>query len=239
MRGLGVLVSAVLLQGSVTAVAAQPVAIDVGHFLARPGAISAYGVTEFEYNHALAAVIAARLAGAGVPVRLIGHRGEMADLRARPRRPRRRGRLLPVHPPRFGEGGIPAAVDLERPRAAYAEGHAPVFRCSCRGSTRGWPKAWPAPAPSARPCAGPACRWRPTMRVLGRCGGTAVGRRGQRGVFLRQPGGAQDATVPAVLLEAGVIVHPDEARELATAGRRDLAAAAVESGLRACGVIAP
>ena len=65
--------------------AAGTVAIDVGHYLERPGAISAYGVTEFEYNHALAAVLAARLASEGVPVRLIGHRGEMADLRARPR----------------------------------------------------------------------------------------------------------------------------------------------------------
>jgi N-acetylmuramoyl-L-alanine amidase len=61
MRALGAVVGAALLQASVTAVAALPVAIDVGHYLARPGAISAYGVTEFEYNHALAAVIAARL----------------------------------------------------------------------------------------------------------------------------------------------------------------------------------
>ena len=51
---------------------AVPVAIDVGHFLARPGATSAYGVPEFEYNQSLAAVIAARLTAAGVPVRLIG-----------------------------------------------------------------------------------------------------------------------------------------------------------------------
>ncbi|MBL8459781.1 MAG: N-acetylmuramoyl-L-alanine amidase, partial [Zoogloea sp.] len=50
--------------------AATVVAIDVGHYLERPGAISAYGVTEFEYNHALAAVLAARLASDGAPVRL-------------------------------------------------------------------------------------------------------------------------------------------------------------------------
>lgn len=42
--------------------ATPPVAIDVGHYLARSGATSAYGVAEFEYNHSLAAVIAARLA---------------------------------------------------------------------------------------------------------------------------------------------------------------------------------
>ncbi|MFP3507703.1 N-acetylmuramoyl-L-alanine amidase, partial [Burkholderia sp. SIMBA_062] len=65
------------------AAAGVPVAVDVGHYLDRPGAISAHGITEFEYNHALAAVLAARLGAAGTPVRLIGHRGEMADLRAR------------------------------------------------------------------------------------------------------------------------------------------------------------
>jgi len=32
-------------------------------------------------------------------------------------------------------------------------------------------------------------------------------------------------------------VHPDEARELATAERRALSAAAVERGLKDCGVI--
>ena len=65
------------------AVAAGPVAVDVGHFLEKPGATSAYGVTEFEYNQNLAAVIATRLEADGVPVRLIGYKGEMADLYAR------------------------------------------------------------------------------------------------------------------------------------------------------------
>ena len=45
-----------------TGARAATVAVDVGHFLAKPGATSAYGVPEFEYNHSLAAVIAARLA---------------------------------------------------------------------------------------------------------------------------------------------------------------------------------
>mgnify|MGYP000376077311 CR=1 FL=1 len=75
----GVVLAALALGAS----GAQPVAIDVGHYLAKPGATSAYGVPEFEYNQSLAAVIAARLEADGVPVRLIGFRGEMEDLYAR------------------------------------------------------------------------------------------------------------------------------------------------------------
>ena len=82
-----------------TTARAATVAVDVGHFLDKPGATSAYGVPEFEYNHSLAAVIAARLAADGVAVRLIGRRGEMADLHARPREAEEGGAdfLLSVH----------------------------------------------------------------------------------------------------------------------------------------------
>ncbi|MBK7849505.1 MAG: N-acetylmuramoyl-L-alanine amidase [Zoogloea sp.] len=196
MRGLGVLVSAVLLQGSVTAVAAQPVAIDVGHYLERPGAISAYGVSEFEYNHALAAVIAARLAGAGVLVRLIGHRGEMADLRARPREAEAAGAglFLSIHHDSVKEG-TPPAMDLEWPQPASRRGLRRFF--AVRVAAQPAPGREPGlrqrhrrgPAPG-RPAGGD-----PSWRVLGRCG-TPVGRRGQRGVFLRQPGGAEDRDHP-------------------------------------------
>jgi N-acetylmuramoyl-L-alanine amidase len=44
------------------------------------------------------------------------------------------------------------------------------------------------------------------------------------------------ATVPAVLLEAGVIVNRDEERDLASAARRALTADAVLQGLQQCGV---
>ena len=48
------------------------------------------------------------------------------------------------------------------------------------------------------------------------------------------------ATIPAVLLEAGVIVNRDEERDLAGSARRALTANAVLQGLQQCGVaIAP
>ena len=59
------------------AVAAN-IAIDVGHYLEKPGVISARGVTEFEYNLRLAREISDALRQAGHKVILIGDDG-MAD----------------------------------------------------------------------------------------------------------------------------------------------------------------
>jgi N-acetylmuramoyl-L-alanine amidase len=53
-----------------------PVAIDVGHDRDHPGAISARGVPEFEFNLALGReVMAALHASVRIPVNVIGHSG--------------------------------------------------------------------------------------------------------------------------------------------------------------------
>ncbi|GGP26690.1 N-acetylmuramoyl-L-alanine amidase family protein [Silvimonas amylolytica] len=69
------------------AVMAKPrpltVAVDVGHYLDAPGATSAYGVTEFTYNSKLADVLTERLLAAGYTVRLIGDDGQSKDLQKR------------------------------------------------------------------------------------------------------------------------------------------------------------
>ncbi|WP_398314059.1 N-acetylmuramoyl-L-alanine amidase [Zoogloea sp.] len=237
MRGLGAVVSAALLQVSVTAVAAVPVAIDVGHYLERPGAISAHGVTEFEYNHALAAVVAARLAGDGVPVRLIGHRGEMADLWARPREAEAAGAgfFLSIHHDsvkeeylqpwtwngralRYAEGfaGFSLFVSRLNPRLDESLACASAIGAALRGA--GLPVATHHGVSSAgveRPWADEAngVYYYDNLVVL------------------------KGATIPAVLLEAGVIVNRDEERALAGAERRALTAAAVAQGLARCGVV--
>ena len=59
------------------------VALDVGHYLDAPGATSAYGVTEFTYNSKLADVLTERLLAAGYTVRLIGDDGLSKDLQKR------------------------------------------------------------------------------------------------------------------------------------------------------------
>ena len=57
---------------------AASIAIDVGHYLERPGVISARGVTEFEYNLQLSREISESLRRAGHKVILIGDDG-LAD----------------------------------------------------------------------------------------------------------------------------------------------------------------
>jgi N-acetylmuramoyl-L-alanine amidase len=62
------------------------IALDIGHYRARPGAISARGITEFTYNHALAELVLAALKAHGFEgAFLIGESGDPLPL---PRRPR-------------------------------------------------------------------------------------------------------------------------------------------------------
>ena len=218
--------------------AAAPVAIDVGHYLERPGATSAYGVPEFEYNHSLAAVIAARLAADGAPVRLIGHRGEMADLRARPRQAEEAGAqfFLSIH-----HDSVKAELlqpwlwqGRERRYSDYAAGFSLfVSRLNPR-------LADSLACASAIGAALRTAGLRPTAHHAELAPG--VGRPWAdeiNGVYYYDNLVVlKSATVPAVLLEAGVIVHPAEAAALAGAGRRALTAEAVVHGLRDCGVLA-
>lgn len=66
-----------------SSVHATVIALDVGHFPARPGAVSATGETEFEFNRALALVLRQTFQDRGFMVKLIGESGDMKDLKAR------------------------------------------------------------------------------------------------------------------------------------------------------------
>jgi len=61
-------------------VQAATVAIDVGHFIEEPGATSARGRPEFEFNRELAAEIEAAARGDGLKTVLIGYDGFMSQL---------------------------------------------------------------------------------------------------------------------------------------------------------------
>jgi N-acetylmuramoyl-L-alanine amidase len=211
-----------------------------GTILERPGAISAYGVSEFEYNHALAAVIAARLAGAGVLVRLIGHRGEMADLRARPREAEAAGAgfFLSIHHDSVKEEHLQPWTWNGR-SLRHAEGFAGFSLFVSRLNPR---------LDESLACAsaiGAALR-RAGLPVATHHG---VSSAGVERPWADEANGVyfydnlvvlKTATIPAVLLEAGVIVNRDEERDLAGSARRALTADAVLQGLQQCGVaIAP
>lgn len=65
------------------AVRAATVAVDVGHFLEEPGATSARGRPEFEFNRELAVEIESAARGSGLKTALIGYDGFMSQLTRR------------------------------------------------------------------------------------------------------------------------------------------------------------
>ncbi|HLB15179.1 MAG TPA: N-acetylmuramoyl-L-alanine amidase [Burkholderiales bacterium] len=73
------------------------VAVDVGHFLAEPGALSARGRPELGFNRALALDLRDALEVQGDRVRLIGAAGDMAVLSSRTAAARGASLLLSVH----------------------------------------------------------------------------------------------------------------------------------------------
>ena len=73
------------------------IAVDVGHTLLAPGATSARGRTEFEFNHELALALRAALNTLGFAVRLINEDGRVASLQARPQAAEGADLLLSLH----------------------------------------------------------------------------------------------------------------------------------------------
>jgi len=74
-----------------------PVAVDVGHFLAEPGALSARGRPELEFNRALALDLRDALEAQGDRVRLIGAAGDLGVLSRRTTAARGASLFLSVH----------------------------------------------------------------------------------------------------------------------------------------------
>jgi N-acetylmuramoyl-L-alanine amidase len=94
MRAPVVFVAAFL---AAAATAAPLVAVDVGHYLGEPGATSARGRPELEFNRDLALELARALEARGLDVRLIGADGDMAVLSRRTAAARDAALFVSVH----------------------------------------------------------------------------------------------------------------------------------------------
>lgn len=209
------------------------IAIDVGHYLARPGATSARGVTEFEYNLQLAREIDSSLRQAGHKTLLIGEDGNVAELARRAPRAKGMDLFLSVH------------HDSVRPRFLAAWEHG--------GATR-----WYAPDPFAGFSLF-VSRVNPHWKAGLACAsaiGAALRRAGfqpsryhadpvlgENRPFADEANGVhyfdnlavlKTAGIPALLFEAGVIVNRDEERKMREPETRARIAAAVAGGVRQC-----
>jgi len=202
--------------------AALLVAVDVGHYAAEPGVLSASGAPEFEYNLALARDVQASLEKGGVAVRLIGERGDYAVLHHRTRDAQGADLFVSIHHDSVKERLLPEAdrfsgfsLFVSRHNADHGRSLACASAIGARLRAAGFaPSRYHAdPATGApRPFADEAngVHWYDNLAV------------------------ARTAAMPSVLVEAGVIVNRDEERRMRDPEVRRRIADAVAAGARAC-----
>ncbi len=83
--------------------------MDVGHYRDKPGVISASGRAEFDFNLELAVQVANELRKRGLRVRMIGERGDYAELHHRTRDARGADLFLSIHHDSVQERYLPVA----------------------------------------------------------------------------------------------------------------------------------
>jgi N-acetylmuramoyl-L-alanine amidase len=226
------LLLAAALAGQAAAIEPPLVAVDVGHFTLAPGATSARGRSELEFNRALAALVAAALERRGVRARLIGYDGDMSVLSRRAAAAGGADLLLSIHhdsvQPHFLEewtwegerlrfsdryAGFSLFVSRRNPALGASLACASAIGASLRGAgfAPSLYHAEPIPGES-KPFADRAngVHYYDNLVVL------------------------HAATPPAVLFEAGVIVNRDEELRLADPARQSRMADAVADGVRSC-----
>ena len=197
-------------------------AVDVGHYAAEPGVISATGRPEFAYNRDLALEVRASLERAGFAVRLIGERGDYAILHQRTRDAQGADLFLSIHHDSVKERLLPRADEFSgfslfvsklNPRVAESLACASAIGGRLRAAGFVPSRYHADPATGApRPFADEAngVHWYDNLAV------------------------ARTAAMPSVLVEAGVIVNRDEERRMRDPDLRRRIADAVAAGARAC-----
>ena len=212
-------------------------AIDVGHSRLQPGAISAYGKSEFEFNKALAATIRQVIASQGGRVVDIGGDGNELNLFDRTRKAGNAGAsfFLSIHHDSVQPEYLKSWQwrGLKRSYSDHAAGFslfisrrnselASSLRCASLIGAALIQKGLRSSQHHAEKIAGESKEWADQANGVYFYDNLAV---------------LKTATMPAVLLEAGVIVNRDEELRLQKPEMRNSIAAAVEKGLRNCGVL--
>jgi N-acetylmuramoyl-L-alanine amidase len=223
---------ALAVLAAANAQAGPRVALDVGHSRAQPGAMSARGVAEFEFNLLLARDIAAELEKAGVAVRPIGADGLADNLAERAPQAAGAQLLLSIHhdsvQPRYlrhwrHDGETRPYSDRFRGHSLFISGRNPQearsLHCAARIGRALRRDGFIPTRHHAEPIEGEARPWADTTAGVHYFDNLVV---------------LKTAEVPAVLFEAGVIVHRREEKLLADAGRRARMAKAVVRGVLDC-----
>ena len=204
------------------ALAGLLVAVDVGHYAAEPGVISASGVPEFSFNLALALEVKAELEKSEINVWLIGERGDYAVLHHRTRDAQGADLFVSIHHDSVKQRLLPQAdrftgfsLFISRANPFPAKSLACASSIGARMRAGGFtPSRYHADAElgESRPFADEA-------NGVHYYDNLAVGR---------------SAAMASVLVEAGVIVNREEERRMRNPEVRQRIAAAVASGARDC-----
>lgn len=218
----------VAFSGFTAAVAAAPeVALDVGHDLRNPGAISARGRNEYDFNRDFASILAPVIRERGLAVREINFDGRIANLIARPRAADGSDFFLSIHHDSISESWLLPWVweGAELTHTEVKRGFG-LFVSSANIDLAGSLRC--ASAMGA---------------VLRRAGFSPTPWHGRKHVAADAENGVwyydnlvvlKNARQPAVLFEAGVIKHKDEELELLDPQRQSRMADALATGLAAC-----
>lgn len=222
----------VLLLGLTPAASAASIAVDVGHYLAKPGVISARGVTEFEYNLRLAREVAEGLRRAGHRTLLIGDDGLAENLGGRAPRAAGMDLFISIH------------HDSVQPRFLSEwqfDGEARLYSDHFSGFSL-FVSRLNAHTPASLKCASAI------GAALRRAGYTpsryhADPILGENRPFADEANGVhyfdnlavlKTAGIPALLLEAGVIVNRGEELHMRDPGVRGRITGAIVSAVSAC-----
>lgn len=208
------------------------VAIDVGHYAAEPGATSARGRPELEFNGELAALVRDALLARGVRAMLIGADGDMAVLSRRTAAARGADLFLSVHHDsvqphyleewvhdgetrRFSDrfAGYSLFVSRRNPELAASLGCASAVGAAMRGA------GFVPSLYHAEPIPGESKPFADRVNGVHYYDNLVV---------------LHTATQPAVLFEAGVIVNRAEELTLRDPATRGRMAEAVADGVRSC-----
>jgi N-acetylmuramoyl-L-alanine amidase len=198
------------------------VAIDVGHYAAEPGVISASGVPEFEFNLALALEVKKELEKSSVKARLIGERGDYAVLHHRTRDARGADLFVSIHHDSVQARYLPEA-DRFSGFSLFVSRLNPQLEKSIQCATAIGAQLRSAGFKPSRYHADP---------VLGESRPFADEQNGVH--FFDNLAVGRSARMPSVLVEAGVIVNRDEELRMRDPDVRRGLAAAVARGVSEC-----
>ncbi len=212
-----------------TAAVAAPtlVAVDIGHTLSAPGAISARGRSEFAFNLMFGRQVADALLGRQLAVREVNFAGDIGSLYERPQVAAGSDFFISIHHDSIGEGylrsweweGVTRTyTEVKRGFGLFVSANSPDLATSLRcASTIG--------------------------AVLRRAGFVPSSWHGRKHIPADAENGVwfydnlvvlYRTSLPAVLFEAGVIKHRDEELELLDPERQVRMADAVATGIAAC-----